>query len=172
MKHQRGFTALELMVTIGVIALMSALSLPNIMSWRENLKFKSSYNEFLSAVQASRMKAVRDNALVVLDVDPMQYIIFIDNGQGGGVAGNWNHEGDEIILKREQLPEGVRIVRCTFEGGLIGFNSFGAPMLPLGFPAQNEEIYLINQLNTHKGIRITLAGTPLLINSHDGYYWN
>jgi type IV fimbrial biogenesis protein FimT len=174
MKHQKGFTAIELMVTIGVLSIMSAVSLPNMMSWKENLKLRDSASEFFYAIQESRMKAIRENALVVIDIDRLnhEYTIFVDDGQGGGVAANWNHDGGEVVLKRKQLPQGVRINGCTFEEGLIGFDSFGAPRLPAGFPAQNEEIYLRNHVNTFKGIQINLAGTPVPIDSGNGYYWN
>jgi type IV fimbrial biogenesis protein FimT len=68
MKLARGFTAVELMVTVAVIAIVAALAAPNFNSMIQSSRLTAGANDLVAALQTARMEAIRYNARV--DVCP------------------------------------------------------------------------------------------------------
>ena len=56
-----GFTLVELMVTIAVVAILAALALPSFSNSIRNTRLASTTNEFIAAVNLARSEAVRSN---------------------------------------------------------------------------------------------------------------
>lgn len=67
MKNQRGFTLVELAVTMAVIAILGALAAPNIIAWRANAKIQTASREVLSVLQDARLQAIKRNAEVEVE---------------------------------------------------------------------------------------------------------
>ncbi|AZN63107.1 GspH/FimT family pseudopilin [Acinetobacter johnsonii] len=59
MKSLKGFTLIELMVTIAVLALIATLAAPNLSQTLKNTKVKTSSGEILNFLQQARTEAVR-----------------------------------------------------------------------------------------------------------------
>ena len=57
----RGFTLVELLVVIGIIAVMAAISLPNIMGFLQASRIRSAQDQVASAVQRARSRAIALN---------------------------------------------------------------------------------------------------------------
>lgn len=56
-----GFTLVELMVTIAVVAILAAIALPSFSTSIRNTRLASATNEFIAAVNLARSEAVRSN---------------------------------------------------------------------------------------------------------------
>jgi type IV fimbrial biogenesis protein FimT len=143
--RQAGFTMVELMIVIVVIAILSAIAVPNIISWLPNYRLKAAARDLVSNMQKARMQAVKENKNIVTRFDaginpgfyyfdtnndnaytPGEYKIDLSTyGSGvdygtGNAASNWN--GDVCVPANS-----------------ITFNSRGS--------SNNGTVYIQNQNN-------------------------
>jgi prepilin-type N-terminal cleavage/methylation domain-containing protein len=58
---KQGFTTIELMVVIAIIAILGAFTAPNLAGWAASLRLNSSAREVASQLQLARMKAIAQN---------------------------------------------------------------------------------------------------------------
>src|SRR5690349_9752111 len=63
-RHSRGFTLIELMVSIFVLGILTALAVPSFVGMMNRNRLASQSNELLAAVQYARIEAIRTNAKV------------------------------------------------------------------------------------------------------------
>jgi type IV fimbrial biogenesis protein FimT len=61
---QRGFTVVELMVTVTIVAILAAVAAPSFMGMINTNRLAAQSNELLSAIQYARTEAVRLNGRV------------------------------------------------------------------------------------------------------------
>ena len=91
---------------------------------------------------------MRENEFVVVLFNTNNYLVFIDDGAGaGGVAENWNRDGNENILRNRQLPAGVSIDlgSITFASNRTRFNGRGRI-------ANQGEVKIVNTAGAQKTI--------------------
>jgi type IV fimbrial biogenesis protein FimT len=60
--HARGFTLVELMVTLGVIAILTVIAVPNFNSMINSNRLTTAANEIVGALNTARMEAIKRNA--------------------------------------------------------------------------------------------------------------
>lgn len=65
-EHSRGFTLVELMVTVAVLAVLIGVAVPSFTRIMHGNRLTSAANEVVAALQTGRMEAIRRNARVVL----------------------------------------------------------------------------------------------------------
>ena len=110
MKKQNGFTIYELLTVIGIMAILAAIAIPNMISWRSEAKLRGASNTLRGDLQMAKLRALREKAIVALVFTANGYTIFLDNGVS---AGDWNLDADELLLRNRQLPAGVTIALPT-----------------------------------------------------------
>lgn len=66
MRKNAGFTLAELMVVIAIIAIGSAIAMPNMLTWRQKHRVGSAAREILSGLEIARSEAVRDDEAVTV----------------------------------------------------------------------------------------------------------
>jgi type IV fimbrial biogenesis protein FimT len=128
MRNNIGFTLIELLVIIAIIAVLSSLGTPAFLQWRSDAKLRDAVSSLRGDLEMAKLRAMRENEFVTVLFNTGNYLIFIDDGAGaGGVAENWNQDGDEKILRNRQMPAGVRIDlgNPTFEDKRTRFNGRG-----------------------------------------------
>ncbi|CAB1064438.1 hypothetical protein D1BOALGB6SA_9232 [Olavius sp. associated proteobacterium Delta 1] len=149
MRKNSGFTAFELAVSMAIVVVIAAFVMPPYLEWLRGHRLRGAVNNLLGDLEMAKIRAIRENAFVVVDFDQTSYTIFLDTGQPGGVAQDWDSAG-EFIVKTKTLPVGVQfdIVSLNFNNtpltsakDVTRFNGRG---LPDRISAQTE-ILLINQ---------------------------
>ena len=128
MRKNSGFTIIELLVIIAIIAVLSSLGTPAFFQWRNDAKLRNAVSSLRGDLEMAKLRAMRENEFVTVLFHTGSYLIFIDDGAGaGGVAENWILDGDENVLRNRQLPSGVSIdlVNTTFTSNRTRFNGRG-----------------------------------------------
>lgn len=70
MSSQKGVTLIELMIGIGMLAILVAIAVPNYQIMVKNGRLSSASNELLGVFQVARAEAIRSNRRVVLMLEP------------------------------------------------------------------------------------------------------
>jgi len=127
MKSCAGFTLIELMVAIAVLAILLFVALPNFAVWMQNTQIRTAGEAVLNGMQLARAEAIRRNTAVELRMD-------VSSGWTARVSGT-----PEVIQSR-LAGEGsaaalvtitpVGATKITFNGfGSIAANNDGSPAI-------------------------------------------
>jgi type IV fimbrial biogenesis protein FimT len=123
MKKAGGVTLFELLIVIAVIAVVSAIVTPNIISWRSGAKFRGAVENLKGDLQMAKVQAIKENDVVTIFFSPTGYKVILDRDN------HWNHDPGEPVLRTRQLPAGVHIdlanTQFGSEGDKTRFNSRG-----------------------------------------------
>lgn len=132
MPKNKGFTMLELMVTIGIIAIIAAIGIPAYSNWIPKYKLSRDVTNLKSDLEMAKLTAKRENACIGVRFANTaaggEYTIFRDNGAN---SCNFVKDGDETIIKYQELSPGD-----IFEslGVVVEFRGNGEVRGPGGSP--------------------------------------
>ncbi len=160
-RNNLGFSLGELMVVIGIFALVAAIAVPNYLSWRRGAKVRGAVDNLRGDLNMAKFMAVRENAFVVVNFDPNnsgaasnRYLIFVDNGVGvGGVAADWNQNGEESVLRNRQLPAGVSIDLAGTD-----FNNERTRFSQRGLPSNLGKVVVVGKSGDQREIDVNRLG--------------
>lgn len=65
----RGFTLIELMVTVAIVAILLGIGVPSFQSYIANQRGRAATLDLIAALQSTRAEAVKRNANVLLSID-------------------------------------------------------------------------------------------------------
>lgn len=180
MKNRSGFTLLEMMVAIGVLGILAILTAPRLMDHLSNMRVKATARDIYSALQTAKLEAVKENETVVVLFSPGAYSVegkiggyqlFVDDGAGGGTAGNQVQDGSESSMMAVAMPKEVSLISASFTDGSVttdkvGFTGQG---LPADSFSGNVELRTSNRWYR---INLSVAGNINMQKSDDGVNWS
>ncbi|MFZ0243596.1 MAG: GspH/FimT family pseudopilin [Desulfobacterales bacterium] len=158
-RKSSGFTVMELMTVMAIVAVLASLSVSNFIVCRSRYALGAAVTDILSMLQNARLRAVKESSRVVVLFDPDgdgrlegDYIAFVDNGNDG--AGQWTRQGEdgEALVAGGKVPAGVRLDRTTFAQNRFRFDSRGHLM------DINRSIFLKNADETIRKITVYASG--------------
>lgn len=129
MNGKQGFTLMELIVVVAIIAITTAAGTPAYLQYRQKAELRDVVNRLRTDFQMARLQAIREDALVPVVFSADGYLAFVDDGRGGGTAGNWIADGDERLLMERKMAGRVRIdlSETTFYKDRTRFDGRGFP---------------------------------------------
>lgn len=183
---QRGFTLVEIMVTLGVLAIVAALATPAIMQMAPNMRLRTATNDLHANLMRAKSRAVKDNRNVGFSVTTVAcpaatkfastinggaYRIFVDDGGGdltkarnniwdaAHVTGGTNYPAEEILVDVNDTPnDGIDDLPDSVALCPPSIPPATAPIPPTGFTATG---LLQNAASGSVALRIsTVAGEP------------
>lgn len=135
MKKQTGFTLLELMVVMAIMALGAAAVSTAIWNWYPEQNLRKGANDVVSVLRASRLRAVKERTPVCIDFTAGTgtigtYISFEDSGEGGPFSSRNNgvQDNDEATIVEGEMPEAIEISDITFTNDQMRYNTKGLPV--------------------------------------------
>ena len=120
---ERGFTMIELLITLSIAAIMLTVAIPNFQSFLLNSRLSSQTNEFVLALASAKSEAVKRGTSVTVCSRATDtscagsttwdngWLVFVDNDGGGTVNG-----ADVVLQVRSRLEiEGSNTLRTTLQ---------------------------------------------------------
>ena len=126
MHKNSGFTFIELMTTIAIIAVLAAIAIPNMIGWRSGTKMQGAVENLRGDLQWAKLKAVQENEFVTVLflAGGTRYQLFMDGNINGA------RDAGERLYRQRDLPAGVSIDLggTDFNGNdFVTFNNRGFP---------------------------------------------
>lgn len=171
MRKDTGFTIIELLVVICIIAIVLAITVPAYLTYIPTYRLNSAVEELQGSMQTARVKAIKEATWVCVSVNTgtETCTVFLDNGgaDGSGTAGNKAQDGTEATIKTLTMPRSIDIYDVTFSGNVAQFNS-------RGLPTNTGSIRLRNgPQGRYRAVFVSIAGMPAIRTSKDnGSTWN
>jgi type IV fimbrial biogenesis protein FimT len=152
----RGFTLIELMITLAVLGMLIMIALPNMGTWLQNTQIRTAAEGMHAGLMFARAEALRRNTVV-----RFQLVDTLTSGCGFSATGaNWvvsladptgacradasETTAPQIIQKRSG-NEGSSSARILATGGnTVWFNGLGRVVQPPTAPAAISQINVTN----------------------------
>lgn len=164
---QKGFTLVEVVTVVALIGILAAIAVPSFLNWLPNIRLNAAARNFYSNMQMGKTEAIKRNGNVVVLINAVNcpglpnavpnagggYQLFVDDGSGGGTAGNNVQDGTELTLAAQVMPRNSALCLSTFANARTGFT-------PRGFVISNNTgtITLNNDQNRSFQLSLTFAG--------------
>ena len=103
MYKESGFSLMEMMLVIAMIALLTAIAMPNMLGWREGAKLRGAAQNLRGDLQLAKLKAVQEGGPVAVLFSGNEYQVFVDLTNAGV------RDAGERLFRRRQMPAGVSI---------------------------------------------------------------
>jgi prepilin-type N-terminal cleavage/methylation domain-containing protein len=165
-RNNKGFTMVEIMVIVVVIAIIAALTLPSFGNVMDRLKLKTAGRDIVSALRFARSAAVsqKDQFGVYFNQNARNFLIFKDIANPASFTFDL---GADSVIKIIQLPKNVNFGYTSIPGPAIIFKPNGSSYI-------SGQVYLSSygQYNGYLTVDVLGSTGRVKITSGDVYVAN
>jgi len=133
MRRQSGFTMVELLIAIALMATVTATTVPNFIEWIPNFRLRSAAQDLLSNFQKAKLTAVKRNVnvSVCFKSDNSGYLAFVDSNSNYVTDAGEEVVSDVAWADYKSLV--VSLMENTFDASVgarpcMAFQSTGIPV--------------------------------------------
>jgi type IV fimbrial biogenesis protein FimT len=134
--RHRGFTLIELMVTVSLVGILLAAVIPNMRTFLRNNQLSGGVNDMLHSIQVARTEAIkRQNGNVVVcgtstptladAAMTCDYATFKGWFVFQDTNGNWQHDAAEPVIERHDLLDTNVTVKTDGNARIVSFAPSG-----------------------------------------------
>ena len=139
----KGFSLVEMMVVVAILVIIAGIATPILLNDLPEMNLKSAARDIFSAMMRAKAEALRRGGYVTLLFNPggNSYVLFYDNGDGGGIAHNGIIDGAEaVILTNTPLPKWVSFDPAAADTGGTGVSFLNNALIfsPQGIPVDTS----------------------------------
>lgn len=129
MRAQSGFTLMEVIIVIALIATVSVITIPNIVGMMPDYRLKSAAHDLFSNFQKAKLEAVKRNINTAIRFTASGYTVFVDSAQ------DFKYDGGEDVVAAVKWSDytdvSVNLANFSFDTGsgqsCIAFRPDGIP---------------------------------------------
>lgn len=150
--YQKGFSLAELMIVIAIVGILSAIAIPNIISYRQNAQLRASAADLLGTFRKAQIYSIKSNQSTTIEFDATAGTATVKDGSGATVF--------EYAMKPAAKMSGV-----TFTANKTGFTPRG---FPVGINGGVEIHPASSDSKVAYKVTLTNTGHARLLTSTDG----
>lgn len=118
-RAQTGFTMIELLVVVAIVAIMAAVGIPSMLDMIRSSQLRSSTSQLYDAIILARSEAVKRNAQV--DVQPGTTCVNPASNNSAAWTGGWNVQVAPCGTILQQFPATTNITITAVPGAGISY---------------------------------------------------
>jgi type IV fimbrial biogenesis protein FimT len=118
----RGFTMIELLIGIVVLAILLGMGAPSFMVWMQNTQIRNAADAVLNGMQLARTEAIRRNK-------PVQFALSSNSGWNINIVNPQASDPANPIQKRTAKEGSAKVLVAATPGGAyaVTFDAMGGP---------------------------------------------
>ena len=145
-KATAGFTLFELLAVLGIIAVLTAIAVPNLIAWQTNAKLRGAVNNLTGDLQMAKSRAIKQHTTVTVQFTANGYTITTAGGQ---------------VFRNREMPAGVTFGANTFldsDGDGNPDTSFNSRGIPSPGVAGDLGSVVIQGADNNRLVRVNMTG--------------
>ncbi len=172
---QRGFTLIEMVVTIAVMALLLFAVIPSITDWIDSTRIRTATQALQEGIERARNEAVRRNERVsfwlvdsldsgcALSSSSMNWVVSIDSPEGKCDAEPSTTTAPRLVVIRDAGSDGSKLMVTAVQsdgataGTTVTFNGFGRPVLNADDQIGQIDVTGKTSGTNYRALRITVS---------------
>jgi prepilin-type N-terminal cleavage/methylation domain-containing protein len=154
-RHQIGVTLTEVMIAVGIFAILAALATPNIKKQMQTYKLKSASTDLVSFIQKAKSQSAKDNVELTIDFNP--------DGYTGYEIKDMTSDPIRVITR-------VNFGKCDNSSEKLFSRCYGSDVSYKSPPGAEEDSY-DNVTITFKPNGLTTGGYVCLTNNDNSRYY-
>ena len=103
MADQKGVSLIEILVSLAIMATLSAIAYPPLRGWYQRASIQSEVFQLVGCLHMAKMAAVKANSYVVIKATPTGFSAFVDDSR------DWIRQAGERLLVEYHLRNGLRM---------------------------------------------------------------
>ena len=156
-RSARGFTLIEIMVSLAVLGILLMVALPNFSEWLQNQQLRAASEATLNGLQAARGAAIRRNVLVQFQqTSPTQSAWAVTEVGTGLLVQSRAHEEGSPNARVDAAPAGATTVTYAPLGSVVA-NADGSPTVTK-FDVSNPAGGSCQPGGPMRCLRVTISG--------------